>query len=65
MALLLRKPKAFVHTLAVRILKRPGAMATRDITTELEEDLQVLSVWCRYTYITQRPLTLANASRHY
>ena len=28
MALLLRKPKAFIHALAVRILKRPGAIAT-------------------------------------
>ena len=64
MALLLRKNKAFIHTLAVRILKRPGAIANRDITAELEEDLQALCVWCRYTYITQRPLTLANATRH-
>ena len=64
MALLLRKNKAFIHTLAVRILKRPGIMANRDVTAELEEDLQALCVWCRYTYITQRPLTLANATRH-
>ena len=60
----LHKPKEFVHSMSMRIVKCTGNMASRDISAELEEDLQSLYYWCRYAYITQRPLDLATATSH-
>ena len=60
---LVTKKTGHIHTMCMRIIKSTGLMATRNITADMEEDLEAHYYWCRYNYMIQRPVVLANATR--
>ena len=58
------KELEFTKTVANRIVKRSGgAQAQKDITASMEADLKAFFLWCRYRFMTQRPVDLAEATR--
>jgi hypothetical protein len=58
---LVKKDKVWVRSLRLSIKKAPNA-AARDITLEHEEGLVKTLLWAKLRYITQRPLTYADAT---
>jgi hypothetical protein len=58
---LVKKDKAWVKALRLSIKKSTGNAASRDITLEHEESLVKTMLWAKLRYLTQCPLTYADA----
>jgi hypothetical protein len=59
---LVKKDKAWVTSLRLSIKKSTGNAVARDITLEHEESLVKTMLWAKLRYLTQRPLTYADAT---
>jgi hypothetical protein len=60
--ILVKKDEAWVKALRQSIKKSTGNAAARDITLEHEEGLVKTMLWAKLRYITQPPLTSADAT---
>jgi hypothetical protein len=60
--ILVKKDKAWVKSLRLSIKKSTGNAAARDITLEHEESLVKTMLWAKMRYLTQCPLTYADAT---
>jgi hypothetical protein len=59
---LVKKDKNWVKSLRLSIKKGTGVAASRAITLKHEESLAKTMLWAKMRYLTQRPLTYADAT---
>ena len=55
-AMLVTKKRDFVHSVCTNIRKSggPGPQGPRNISAELEENMEKCAVWCKYKNLTSR-----------